>query len=340
MRTILSIALLLVAVVYFSNAEYTRPIIGILTLPCTGSFCKKSQYFPASYPKFIEAAGARVVPIFYDMTTTEVKSVLDNVNGVLFTGGDASLTDTSTFFKTVQLIYNTVVDKNSQGVYFPLWGTCLGFEGIIRACSADPDILSSFDAWNYSIPLQPTTNAFDARIFSQQGQQALKLMMNEAMTLHNHEHGVSPTDFAANANLNSTFKVLGINNDRQGVPFVSMIEAINLPIYATQFHPEKNLFEWNTDENILHSSNSMLAMHYLADFFVRESRRNSQSYPTEDDASAAVLYNYSPSYTPDIDFEQCYFFDDAATRARHPALIHHRQPRQPRQPHPQRVRLH
>jgi len=29
--------------------------------------------------------------------------------------------------------------------------------------------------------------------------------------------------------------------------FVAFVEARNAPIYATQYHPEKNMFEWKFD---------------------------------------------------------------------------------------------
>jgi gamma-glutamyl hydrolase len=50
------------------SALNNRPIIGILAQPGTGGFGLKEakpevQYIAASYVKFVESAGARVVPI-------------------------------------------------------------------------------------------------------------------------------------------------------------------------------------------------------------------------------------------------------------------------------------
>lgn len=41
----------------------------------------------ADYVKWIEAAGARVVPLYYDAPETEIDAVLQQVNGVIFPGG-------------------------------------------------------------------------------------------------------------------------------------------------------------------------------------------------------------------------------------------------------------
>ena len=38
--------------------------------------------------------------------------------------------------------------------------------------------------------------------------------------------------------------ILSVNKDVNGLEFVSTIEAKNYPIFGTQFHPEKNAYEW------------------------------------------------------------------------------------------------
>jgi len=49
---------------------------------------------------------------------------------------------------------------------------------------------------------------------------------------------------------------------------ISMVTAIKYPFYGTQWHPEKNQFEWTTEENINHSREGVLVTQYVADFFV------------------------------------------------------------------------
>ena len=45
--------------------------------------------------------------------------------------------------------------------------------------------------------------------------------------------------------------------------------AYDYPIYATQWHPEKNAFEWTRDY-IPHSPNAIKTTFFMADFFVNE----------------------------------------------------------------------
>jgi hypothetical protein len=43
----------------------------------------------ASYVKYLEASGARVIPIHYKMSKLEIAQMFGSVNGILFTGGTA-----------------------------------------------------------------------------------------------------------------------------------------------------------------------------------------------------------------------------------------------------------
>lgn len=63
-------------------ASTARPIIGILTLPNHFSSHKATSYFPASYVKWLESGGGRVVPIPYDAPLDETAKLLSKLNGV------------------------------------------------------------------------------------------------------------------------------------------------------------------------------------------------------------------------------------------------------------------
>ena len=61
------------------------------------------------------------------------------------------------------------------------------------------------------------------------------------------------------------------------VTLVTIISATakNYPIYGTQWHPEKNAFEWTTKEGINHSEHAVMITQTAAKFFVTE-----DEYPT------------------------------------------------------------
>lgn len=228
----------------------TRPIIGILSMPTSYPGYENKSYFPASYVKWLEAAGARVVPLLYTSPAAEIQQQLQYLNGALFTGGgtdftnpDGSLTQ---FAKTGLLIFNESVQAWSRGETFPLWGTCQGHE-LISFLGSNQNmstLTGGFDSENLTIPLNLTTAAATSRLYGSMPANVLSIFANEPVTMNNHQMGVTPEDFAAAPALADRFAVLATNVDRVGKQFVSSMEGQQgLPIFTSQYHPEKPQFE-------------------------------------------------------------------------------------------------
>lgn len=78
------------------------PVIGIYTQDHDS---QTETYIAASYVKFLEMAGAQVVPIFYKSTEAELKNQLSQINGVLFPGGGMALNIKNTFTKNADFIF-------------------------------------------------------------------------------------------------------------------------------------------------------------------------------------------------------------------------------------------
>ncbi len=71
-----------------------QPIIGVLTQP--SGFPKSHppdeySYIASAYIKYLESAGARVVPIQYDLAEPEMKKLFLGINGLLLPGGNADI---------------------------------------------------------------------------------------------------------------------------------------------------------------------------------------------------------------------------------------------------------
>jgi gamma-glutamyl hydrolase len=71
------------------------------------------QYIAASYVKWIELAGGRVVPIPYNGTNDEMDKIFNNINGLLLPGGGAEVSAGATY----------IVKKAIQAVCCP-WFEC------------------------------------------------------------------------------------------------------------------------------------------------------------------------------------------------------------------------
>ena len=107
-------------------ASNPQPIIGILTMPNT-AYAKShgAQFFPASYVKFLESGGARVVPIRYDAPEATTRDLLRQINGALFTGGAASFFNAdgvtlSQYGVTASIVFNESVAAHEAGESWPL----------------------------------------------------------------------------------------------------------------------------------------------------------------------------------------------------------------------------
>jgi gamma-glutamyl hydrolase len=68
------------------DVQTNRPIIGITTQSTRLMPFKDlgKNYIPASYVKFLESSGARVVPIFNNLTEVETKKTFKSINGEVF----------------------------------------------------------------------------------------------------------------------------------------------------------------------------------------------------------------------------------------------------------------
>lgn len=261
--------------------------------------------------KYIESAGGRVVPVNYFATETELDSLFASLNGFLFPGGGSDLPPSA------QYIFDKTKAAFDEGDYMPLWGTCLGFEWLMMAASANKEILvGNIDAENYSIPLDFTSAAESSRIFRSVSQETRHVMATENVTMNNHQQALPTSRFSETPLLYNFFNVLSTNLDRNGVEFVSTVEAIKYPIYGVQWHPEKNAFEFGEtsdgvpDEVINHSPEAIAMTQQMANFFVNEARRNSHRFPTATEADDALIYNYVPTKTTtkSTSFVQQYYF--------------------------------
>eukprot|EP01105_Mastigella_eilhardi_P010367 TRINITY_DN2415_c0_g1_i1.p1 TRINITY_DN2415_c0_g1~~TRINITY_DN2415_c0_g1_i1.p1 ORF type:complete len:322 (+),score=77.17 TRINITY_DN2415_c0_g1_i1:25-990(+) len=305
--------LLLVVACVAAEGLNTRPVVGIITEPSPSAVRKYgAEFIAASYVKFVEAGGARVVPVRYSTPSADLKTLMGQLNGLLLPGGGVDFNTETVYVNALQTLFSAIKYFNDNGDYLPLWGTCLGIEELMILASDNFDILDcNFDAENITLPLDYTNLAPTSRLFgSSCPDDIYNILGTEPVTMNNHGCGMTTTHFFNTPSLNSFYNVLSTNTDRQGLEFVSTMEAVKYPIYGVQWHPEKPLFEWRVDEAMNHDATSVAANSYTTQFLVSEARKSNHSFPSQDAESAALIYNYQPVYTADLDsdYQQCYFF--------------------------------
>ena len=177
----------------------------------------------------------------------------------------------------------------------------MGFEFLSILAAGNSSVLQpGFDSEALTVPLDFTAAAASSRIFSAAPGDVMNILATRNVTVNLHHAGVTPETYATNANLSSFFNVLSTNLDRTGRAFVSTVEANNYPIRGTQWHPERPQFEWNPALNLPHTGDAVTAMSWMAQFFVSEARRNSQSVYASSRATelAAALTTYNMTAIP------------------------------------------
>ncbi|XP_051531684.1 gamma-glutamyl hydrolase isoform X2 [Myxocyprinus asiaticus] len=283
-----------------------RPIIGVLAQEVFDPQPGKNAYIAASYVKFLESAGARVVPVMINKSEEEYTQLFKSINGVLFPGGGVSL-KSSEYSKAAGIFYRLALQANSNEDYFPVWGTCLGFE-LLTLLTSGELLLSLTNTSGVALPLDFTDEIKDGRLFKDFPEELMKSLATEPLTENSHKWSITTERFSKSDRLKKFYRVLSTNTDGQH-EFVSTMEAYDFPIYATQWHPEKNAFEW-TRPHIPHSPSAIKTTFYMAQFFVNEARKSFHSFASTEEEQKALIYNYSPVYTGTKSaFEQKYFFD-------------------------------
>jgi gamma-glutamyl hydrolase len=290
-----------------------RPVVGILTLPSIEGLPTNHTYLPASYVKWMESAGARVAPVRFDAPRDELRALADSLNGLVFTGGSNDIFDPDSgkptpYFDTALFLYNIAAAKDPNALR--LWGTCLGFELIASFASGattSDTFLGHFDAENITLPLDFTAAAARSRLFGGAPSSTMKDLGTLPITMNEHNRGVTPVSVAKN----SAIRVLATSTDRNGDEFVSALELVDSPVFATQFHPERPAFEWFTDRAVPHTSAAVGAMSYLASAFVASTRaRKPRDFASAQAEQDALIYSWPATDTRAASdyYEQTYFF--------------------------------
>ena len=328
--------------------QIPRPVIGIVTQPYAPEWARGrgvlsgmdvsgeaewedeggakigQPYVAASYVKFVEAAGALPAVIPHDATDEELEILLGRLNGVLFPGGGASLSPGHPYHHIGKRVLNYAIEANNRGDYFPIQFTCLGFELVMQLIAGDDaDILFNTDAVNYPSTLAVTEVGRESRFFGCPGDEKRSnddtrgecwgaeiagMLAQMRLAMNSHRKGVSPNVFSKSDSLASFFTLVATAADRAGVPYVAMVEAKRYPFFATQWHPEKNAYEWSGD--VPHTSDAVHVTSYFAEVLGREARRSSHAFSDMGTLNAVLFYNVSPTFTARGGgyFEQAYFF--------------------------------
>jgi gamma-glutamyl hydrolase len=240
------------------------------------------------YVDWFEERGVRVIPIPYD--TTEYETYFHMVNGLFIPGGETSyIMKNKTFVKTVAKFIELSFDDDE---YFPIWGTCFGFE-LLMFLIGDFTKLKRYPARGF-YPLHITDEGYTSKLFRTFPSSYLHYLENHKSCNNNHEYGISPAEFDRNEHLRRFYNILATSVDDNGREYVAAIEGKYYPVYGVQWHPERQR-----------------TTGYFVDFFISELKKNRhKSIPcpflrTTMKANKCVQYSEHRNL-------MCYFFRESS----------------------------
>ena len=300
-----------------------KPLIGILSQPLFHEQPGVS-YLAASYVQFVESAGARAVPIVYTDSDDVNDRKFEAINGLILPGGTVGndATAAEAFARTARRFYEKAIATNAAGDPFVIHGVCMGFQMLMQFSANRTDVLShGFDSKEHPNELHLTPAAATSYMFGGGGLEGEelreRLQMKPPVLLENHVEGVTPETYETDALLRDTWNVLSTSFDRQGKEYLSTVEnKAGYPISGTQWHPEKNPFEWKSDA-IPHSPAAVTVTQEMARRIVNAARMSSHRPASVEEGNALVIWNNAPRFRSKLvrDFELIFVYGDNSTSA-------------------------
>jgi len=194
---------------------------------------------------------ATVVPIPPTISAPEAAAYFEHVHGLYLHEGWA---DQPAYADLVRMFIAMATAAAAAGDYFPIWGTCQGFQRLMQAAGGK---LERFDALGFT-----TGSRFNmygdvgaSRLLGH-ATKAQLARLHTHVPYFNHEWGISLQHFKK-SHLHKKFRILATAHDRAGKEYIALVEGLDLPFYGVQSHPEMaSDLEW------------------MAAFFVTEMRKS------------------------------------------------------------------
>ena len=269
-----------------------KPVIGMYGLvePISDYNKYTKEAIDGGFVRWMEASGAEIVVIHIWYSHEQIISLLNQINGVLFSAGPRRpLKLDEPWEQNAKFVFDYA--KNNG---IPIWGTCLGMQMITIFMSDDnKNFMEKYD--NIGLKnVELTKEAKDSKMLSLFKKTDFDNLKNSKTSYHIHKHGISPEVFFSNKNLVDNYDILGYGYDSNGKKFVNIIESKKgkkHKVYGTQFHPEKNPFErgnWFKEKNPM---DALRRSQLMVMKFIEEARNNGNKFINEEEKNKYTFIN-------------------------------------------------
>lgn len=288
------------------------PVFGILAQPVE---TPNVTIILSSYVKWLESAGARVVPIRYGSPDCEIDFLLQRINGLLLPGGGAGTDPERGYGRFAHRAFLVAVGRN-----IPIWATCLGHEAVMRfTCheAGEPSPVRRTPAEGANLPLHFLQAS---RLSGDMPSPVRRGLAEGNITMNIHNFGVPSRVFRSSRALSRNFHLVASSTDFDGEEFVALTQHKTLPIVTAQFHIEKNPYEFNEGawddekdaaDSAPHGEVGVRAAFWMAEWLVAQARREGAFLWKPGQLSEWVIWNWAPEFSQRAnrtDWEQQYVF--------------------------------
>lgn len=188
--------------------------------------------YPTDYVHWVRMSGATAIIIPYDIPRHELYQRIQDVDGIVLTGGDIEMpkytkTQYTNYVNSVKRCIRKAKEINDRGTCFPVWGTCLGFE-LLLLLEGVKDVHGLFDRLEMDEHYFPST-------LHMSGSSILKSYFTSAevqrfkrtrCVIHRHNFVFKGQDYPF---------VVEVAKEGE---YMSMFEFKKYPFFGCQFHVE------------------------------------------------------------------------------------------------------
>jgi len=200
------------------------------------------------------------------------------------------------------------MDANIKGDFFPVMGTCLGYQVLTSVMAQNwTNLIHVHSGNNISKNVFLTDNGIGNSMYTNMPGDLVDLMESNNISFFHHNNTPDPRGWEENEFLKSTMQVLAWTEDYANNTYAASVGGIDLPFWGTQFHPEKETYEWWVEEGIPHTHNAIEYEQYFGNFFVNQSRLSGHAFDSEEQAQEFDIAIMNAQFLPGP-FETVYFY--------------------------------
>ena len=211
-----------------------KPIVGILATPYINKKEQREQVFLTNFfIKFLKRNNLNFIIIPYNLSKLKLKSIVKNLDGLLFPGSQIGNYYYSKEFtehlKKQKLLLKLVKSINKTERLLPILSICHGFHNsMLIATNENKNTLFNDVNAYYNYNQNPK--------FLKNGEKLKKLYNKSKKIVHNNKLGISPNM------INKTKKIylFAKTKDKNNKEFIEIIKHKNYPFYGFQGHVERS----------------------------------------------------------------------------------------------------